>query len=215
MNMQKTALASAVALGMGLASNADALNVKIHNMNFGANYLSSGDLFDTTGNLTSTAGNYGFMESVVTFNKHHWSADAVVYFDAHSEPLSWAGTGTGVNPYGAPTLKNFSYTFHLTDYQVAWGLLFNWNGINGIPVLNIMDCGVGGDTGQNGDNCYTIPTAMANGPFSGSEAAWTGDIHSGSVPFSGNNAVPIPAAAWLFGSGLVGLAGIGRRRKKG
>lgn len=26
--------------------------------------------------------------------------------------------------------------------------------------------------------------------------------------------VPLPAAAWLFGSGLMGLAGIGRRRKK-
>ncbi len=27
------------------------------------------------------------------------------------------------------------------------------------------------------------------------------------------NAVPVPAAAWLFGSALVGLAGIGRKRK--
>ena len=27
------------------------------------------------------------------------------------------------------------------------------------------------------------------------------------------NPVPVPAAAWLFGSGLVGLIGVGRRRK--
>jgi hypothetical protein len=27
------------------------------------------------------------------------------------------------------------------------------------------------------------------------------------------SAVPVPAAAWLFGSALVGLAGIGRKRK--
>jgi hypothetical protein len=27
------------------------------------------------------------------------------------------------------------------------------------------------------------------------------------------NPVPVPAAAWLFGSALVGLAGVGRKRK--
>ncbi|HHJ16538.1 MAG TPA: VPLPA-CTERM sorting domain-containing protein, partial [Gammaproteobacteria bacterium] len=26
-------------------------------------------------------------------------------------------------------------------------------------------------------------------------------------------AVPVPAAAWLFGSGVVGLAGVARRRR--
>ena len=29
---------------------------------------------------------------------------------------------------------------------------------------------------------------------------------------SGLTAVPVPAAAWLFGSGLIGLAGVARRR---
>jgi hypothetical protein len=33
-----------------------------------------------------------------------------------------------------------------------------------------------------------------------------------SLTFVGNSAVPLPAAVWLLGSGLVGLAGIGRRR---
>jgi hypothetical protein len=27
------------------------------------------------------------------------------------------------------------------------------------------------------------------------------------------SAVPLPAAAWLFGAGLIGLAGVARRRK--
>ena len=44
-------------------------------------------------------------------------------------------------------------------------------------------------------------------------------VGSGSTPFIGDNGnatpspVPIPAAAWLFGSALVGLVGIGRRKK--
>ncbi len=29
-----------------------------------------------------------------------------------------------------------------------------------------------------------------------------------------NSAVPIPAAAWLFGSGLLGLVGIARRKSQ-
>jgi hypothetical protein len=36
--------------------------------------------------------------------------------------------------------------------------------------------------------------------------AWA--VHSGDV-----SAVPVPATAWLFGSGLIGLVGIARRKK--
>ncbi len=41
---------------------------------------------------------------------------------------------------------------------------------------------------------------------SGDEFAWA--VHSGNV-----SAVPVPAAAWLFGSGLMGLLGLARRKK--
>jgi hypothetical protein len=34
-----------------------------------------------------------------------------------------------------------------------------------------------------------------------------------SYSFSGTAAVPVPAAAWLFGSSLLGLAGAMRRRR--
>jgi hypothetical protein len=47
----------------------------------------------------------------------------------------------------------------------------------------------------------------------GADRAWMIDdltvITAGSVP-----SVPVPAAAWLFGSGLVGLIGVGRRARK-
>ncbi|OGI54878.1 MAG: hypothetical protein A3E57_03205 [Candidatus Muproteobacteria bacterium RIFCSPHIGHO2_12_FULL_60_33] len=39
--------------------------------------------------------------------------------------------------------------------------------------------------------------------------AWA--VHSGDV---GASTVPVPAAAWLFGSGLVGLIGFARRKKR-
>lgn len=43
------------------------------------------------------------------------------------------------------------------------------------------------------------------------EGTFTGDITSVIAPA----AVPVPAAVWLFGSGLVGLVGVARRKKTG
>jgi hypothetical protein len=37
---------------------------------------------------------------------------------------------------------------------------------------------------------------------------------NGTLTFAANaSAVPLPAAVWLFGSGLMGLVGVSRRRK--
>jgi hypothetical protein len=48
-----------------------------------------------------------------------------------------------------------------------------------------------------------------------SNGAWHVNAATGTVSYVGTvSAVPVPAAVWLFGSGLLGLVGIGRRRKQ-
>lgn len=42
---------------------------------------------------------------------------------------------------------------------------------------------------------------------------FAGNLHTKSVTTFTPSAVPVPAAAWLFGSGLLGLAGTARRRR--
>lgn len=53
---------------------------------------------------------------------------------------------------------------------------------------------------------------MIDGPFQGLSVNF--DIGSGnSLTVTSVSEVPVPAAIWLFGSGLIGLAGIARRKK--
>ena len=52
---------------------------------------------------------------------------------------------------------------------------------------------------------------MTTSPFPGFNANF--DFTSITATNNGVGAVPVPAAVWLFGSGLVGLAGVARRRR--
>jgi hypothetical protein len=74
---------------------------------------------------------------------------------------------------------------------------------SGSIVMSIARLPNGIDTDSNADD-------FASGCLTpgGSNIAGTGDC---STPI---NPVPVPAAAWLFGSGLIGLIGIGRRKSR-
>jgi hypothetical protein len=84
-------------------------------------------------------------------------------------------------------------TFNTTDIGTV-GL-----GTNPSGTLPLTDDGIGGSPMKAG------PFPLWNANFDLSEVTVTS--------VSGGSVVPVPAAVWLFGSGLVGLVGVARRRK--
>jgi hypothetical protein len=61
---------------------------------------------------------------------------------------------------------------------------------------------------------YSAAHVLSTGPL-GNDSDWiaAGVGTVGAVPNAVPNAVPVPAAVWLFGSGLLGLVGVARRKR--
>jgi hypothetical protein len=109
------------------------------------------------------------------------------------------GSGVGTKVVGTPctaTVKNCLWT------GKGWvgGLSSNAPSGNQTWMLAAVD--------GNGDGVMGIPMA-AGGPFAGFNAGFNANM----TPTL-NSPVPVPAAVWLFGSGLLGLIGIARRKKR-
>ena len=192
--MKKTLLASAIALTVGSITSVQAQTITITKLLFGGPWNGTGSI-----NSNGT----GLIQSDHNFSFPIWEVDQQNWFDTHSSILSWSGTGTSAN--SANAYADFTYTFHLSSNQVAAGSFFDWNGNNNIPILTIYDCPVSG-----GGTCTGNSLAMVTAPFPGAKPRFIGST-ADDFPISG--AVPVPAAAWLMGSGLVGLIGVARRKR--
>jgi len=89
--------------------------------------------------------------------------------------------------------------------QVGMHFLFDWQSYVNIDILNVFDVSyLNGDmtlTPVDVDGNGVVGFSMVDGPFLGSDMATNFVV-----------ATPVPAAAWLFGSGLIGLVGFARSK---
>lgn len=132
--------------------------------------------------------------------------------------FAYSGTDCGYNVDTATsemahmfynTLGNLSYyDTSGSGPQAGWGLT------NTGPFANVQSGGYWSATeyapATSGAWLFGFNDGgQGSGIKTGNGYAWA--VHAGDV---GASAVPVPAAAWLFGSGLLGLVGVSRKRRR-
>lgn len=210
--MKKTVLATAVLMSMG-AGAAQAAPV----IDFGF-----------TGNFVM------FYSSATNFAP--WSADPAQIMDngngAVGDPISGTmhmdynlnggmGAGTAAmtgTPFGGEswTATGITLTGLASPGQVQADMMFNW-GAAAATSCGMTNCDIGVSVvfqmfpAGTGYDFFTLTSSMPGGPFAGMQPTFNG--HAEVTGYSDPSAaVPVPAAAWLLGSGLLGLVGVARRK---
>ncbi len=189
--MKKILIASVTALAL-LASTNSKASIEITNMlfinepgGFEQTLTATGTLYsDGSGSLTADL----FLGELFTATQETMFMDSTGF---------WSGTTGSVNAAD----EEFDYDDEIaamSNEQIAVGLFFEWNN-NPMAVLAIFDCTGSGTVEDPVTDCTgASPVTMDNGVFIGSSITI--------------NAVPVPAAAWLMGSGLLVLMRFARRR---
>ena len=187
--MKKTALATAVALSLGVSAAADANTAGLTGV--------------WTGTYTFAMFSPGGGPVGVPTAPQAWS------WDFNAGTVSIANTTTFYASVW--TAHNVTVTDNGTSYGPATpgavNMLFDWSVNLNIPVTSDWDVtatgNVAGSTAVVTVNAVTI---TAGSPaFPGFHPTFSGNL---------TKAIPVPAAVWLMGSGLIGLVGVARRRRR-
>ena len=122
---------------------------------------------------------------------------------------------TGTNRFGVAQSGRFDVIQKWRiSQQLSAGQTLQYS-ISGIPGLTANSFAANSATNCWWDHCtglsayraVGVVTHESGGPWSPRSRTWIAALDETSP-----TAVPVPGAVWLFGSGLVGLAGIARRR---
>ena len=148
--------------------------------------------------------------------------------DGPALTVSGGGVGTGSGSFGAASLTinsvvttqtNLTGAATLTTTSVYNGTIvgstFTADGTGSSVTACTGDaqvCGSAAGTATfTAGDLFSVDT-VTGGSWTSTGTQYNGIISTVTVSTL-SAAVPVPAAAWLFGSALIGLAGVGRKRK--
>ncbi len=210
--MKKTAIAAALLLVSGVASAAPITSIELTGGTFSMDYTNFDQI--APGEFANmTVGGYDGGARIAA----DLATNSIGYFQfgnfgpvlasTMQDPLN---NGSNYRPLTGD-ITNGVLTLDL-DSWTAWynNSLFN-QGTNNecVDVFGTVTCSTGAATttydAVTGEFTAAWDSVIVGGSFNGNVGQW---VITGNV-----SAVPVPAAVWLFGSGLIGLAGIARRRK--
>ena len=226
--MKKTSIASAVALALsvGAAGNANAAAItSITISDVWDSQTTINAKFNTVGGVLGTdgsAGRFGFNAGTTSL----WTGDTgtdMAWGGATQGPgvfttgFIFAGSAFQPDTYGGGAVGDITggvlsvSTLDFGGYYTGATFQFNLPPDAGTLKTNfIQDIG-GGDYAVAFSWSHYITSAEdPSFNYVGFTANW---IIEGVAHTAGAPQVPVPPAAWLMGSGLVGLAGVARRRK--
>ena len=190
--MRKSQLLSAVCAGVvTLLASVTANAAIVYNLDrtIGAGTVTG---FIETDGTIGVLGAANITDWTLTLTAPNLSGGPTVVIDAADANSITTVTGTALTASATGLTFDFS-----SNGSTNWFLLWSTSSLDG---YRLNQCFSG-----NNQECIFRDNVTPN-----TEAQWVD--RSGQVEFA-VAAVPVPAAVWLFGSGLLGLIGVARRKK--
>lgn len=210
-----------------IASQAQAANMLV-NPGFDADDASSGDVFGSAGwadfgggTFTTSAAGPGSSpaaNSPANSFKVFGNSGALQSFAA-TAGQTYIGSALGLNYSGDPLLNVSSLRIQIVYRDANGAYAGTAAGGNFAPGFNVFDSNlIEADATEDVWLGMGVGTAPAPDNTASVEFIVLGLANSGGAGFFDDASfelapVPVPAAAWLFGSAMLGLMGVARRRK--